>query len=76
MSITLVAGAQTHTATHVFDGVLQPLIDSHQLAGAVVMVASKDSTLNLEATGYADLAAKKPMRTDSVFWIASQMACR
>ena len=58
-------------ATHVFDSVLQPLMDSHQLAGAVVMVSTKDSTLNLEPAGYADLSARKPMRTDAIFWIAS-----
>ncbi len=57
--------------THVFDSVLQPLMDSHQLAGAVVMVSTKDTTLNLEASGFADLAAKNPMRADSLFWIAS-----
>ena len=28
--------------------------------------------LSLEAVGYADVAAKKPMRTDALFWIASQ----
>jgi CubicO group peptidase (beta-lactamase class C family) len=28
-------------------------------------------TLSLEATGLADREAQKPMRTDSLFWIAS-----
>ncbi len=50
---------------------LQPFVDSHTLAGAVTLVASKDKVLSLEAVGYADLAAKKPMRTDNLFWIAS-----
>ena len=52
--------------------VLQPFIDSHTLAGAVTLVASKDKVLDVEAVGYADIAAKKPMRTDCLFWIASQ----
>ena len=52
--------------------VLQPLVDSHILAGAVVLVATKDDVLDVEAVGYADVAAKRPMRTDSLFWIASQ----
>ena len=52
--------------------VLQPFVDRHVLAGAVVLVATKDKVLDVEAVGYADVAAKKPMRTDSVFWIASQ----
>jgi CubicO group peptidase (beta-lactamase class C family) len=52
--------------------VLQPFVDHHVLAGAVILVASKDKVLDLEAVGYADIAAKKPMRTDDLFWIASQ----
>ena len=52
--------------------VLQPFVDSHSLAGAVVLVANKDKVLDLEAVGYLDVAAKKPMPTDAIFWIASQ----
>lgn len=52
--------------------VLQPFVDSHTLAGAVVLVASKDMVLDLEAVGYADVAAQRPMQTDCLFWIASQ----
>jgi len=51
---------------------LQPFVDNHTLAGAVVLVASKNRVLALEAVGYADIAAKRPMRTDALFWIASQ----
>jgi CubicO group peptidase (beta-lactamase class C family) len=51
--------------------VLQPFVDRHELAGAVTLVASKDRVLSLEAVGYADVAARKPMQTDAVFWIAS-----
>ena len=53
-------------------GSLQPFVDNNTLAGAVVLVASKDKVLCLEGVGYADVAAKKPMRSDSLFWIASQ----
>ena len=52
--------------------VLQPFVDSHSLAGAVTLVADKDRVLSLEAVGFADIAAKKPMPTDALFWIASQ----
>jgi CubicO group peptidase (beta-lactamase class C family) len=51
--------------------VLQPFVDSHSLAGAVTLVASKDKVLSLEVVGYEDIARKKPMTADSVFWIAS-----
>jgi CubicO group peptidase (beta-lactamase class C family) len=50
---------------------LQPFVESHALAGAVTLVASKDKVLSLEAVGWADIAAKKPMKTDALFWIAS-----
>ena len=52
--------------------VLQPFVESHTLAGAVVLVTDPDKVLDVEAVGWADIAAKKPMRTDSMFWIASQ----
>ena len=52
--------------------VLQPFVESHTLAGAVVLVADPDKVLDVEAVGWTDIAAKKPMRTDSMFWIASQ----
>jgi len=52
--------------------VLQPFVDRHVLAGAVTAVADKDRVLSLEAVGYADIGAGTPLRTDAVFWIASQ----
>jgi CubicO group peptidase (beta-lactamase class C family) len=52
--------------------VLQPFVESHTLAGAVTLVTSKDTVLSLEAVGYADVVAQKPMKTDALFWIASQ----
>ena len=39
--------------------------------GAVMMVVQRDNVLALEAAGYADLAAKRPMRTDAIFDIRS-----
>jgi CubicO group peptidase (beta-lactamase class C family) len=51
--------------------VLQPFVDSHTLAGAVTLVASKDKVLALEAVGSADIASGKPMQTNDLFWIAS-----
>jgi CubicO group peptidase (beta-lactamase class C family) len=51
---------------------LQPFVDNHALAGAVTLVADKDKVLSLEAVGFADVAASKPIKTDALFWIASQ----
>jgi CubicO group peptidase (beta-lactamase class C family) len=50
---------------------LQPFVDNHTLAGAVTLVADRDHVLSLDAVGYMDFAAKQPMRTDCLFWIAS-----
>ena len=51
---------------------MQPFVDRHALAGAVVLVADKNKVLSLEAVGSADVAAGKPMGQDALFWIASQ----
>jgi CubicO group peptidase (beta-lactamase class C family) len=51
---------------------LQPFVDSQTLAGAVTLIASPEKILSHEAVGWMDVAAQKPMRTDCVFWIASQ----
>ena len=52
--------------------VLQPFVDRHVLAGAVTLVANKDKILSEEAVGFADIVGNKPMKTDALFWIASQ----
>lgn len=51
---------------------IQGFIDKNELAGAVMLVATKDKILAVETNGWADIDQKKPMKTDSVFWIASQ----
>ncbi len=51
---------------------IQPFVDRQELAGAVMLVADKDKILTTQAVGWADIAAQKPMRNDSMFWIASQ----
>ncbi len=66
------ARAEDPTKSKVLAPVLQPFVESNSLAGAVVLVANKDKVLALEAVGFADVEAKTPMTTDSVFWIASQ----
>ncbi len=51
---------------------LQPFVDAHRLAGAVVLIAGRDRVLDAEAVGFADVAAHQAMGTDCLFWIASQ----
>jgi CubicO group peptidase (beta-lactamase class C family) len=50
---------------------MQEMVARQEIAGAVTAVVSKDRVLHLDATGSADLAAKRPMAADTIFWIAS-----
>jgi CubicO group peptidase (beta-lactamase class C family) len=50
---------------------MQACVARQEIAGAVTLVTTSDRLLHCDATGFADLAAKKPMTTDSIFWIAS-----
>lgn len=51
--------------------VMQQMVASNEIAGAVTVVVSKDKVLHLETTGLADVASKRPMASDTLFWIAS-----
>jgi CubicO group peptidase (beta-lactamase class C family) len=51
---------------------LQPYIDAGELPGVVTVIATADKVLQIDAVGYADLETKRPMSSDTVFWMASQ----
>ena len=51
---------------------MRPYLDTYKLAGFIGIIADKAGQVhfkNLE--GYADVEARKPIRDDNVFWIAS-----
>jgi CubicO group peptidase (beta-lactamase class C family) len=50
---------------------VEKFIDAHDISGAVTVVAAKDKLLAVDTIGLADVAKKKPMEPDSLFWIAS-----
>ncbi len=51
---------------------MQPYLDSHKLAGVIGIIADKTGRIHYQnRLGYADVEAKKPIREDNVFWIAS-----
>jgi len=50
---------------------MQELIAKNEIAGAVTVVVTKDKCIHLESTGFADVATKRPMTPDTLFWIAS-----
>lgn len=66
------AGSLFAQETSSLAATVQPFVEKHELAGAVMLVADREKILSLEAVGWADIAAQQPMRTDSLFWIASQ----
>ena len=50
---------------------MKTFVDRGEIAGAVTLVARHGELASLDAVGYQDLEAKKPMRTDSIFQIMS-----
>ncbi len=51
--------------------VVKKAIDAGEVAGVVTLVARRGKVVHFEAQGYADIASKKPMRTDNIFRLAS-----
>ncbi|MGC2403696.1 MAG: serine hydrolase domain-containing protein [Acidobacteriaceae bacterium] len=50
---------------------VEKFIDAQEISGAVTLVVDKDKVLALDTIGLADIATDKPMRADTLFWIAS-----
>jgi len=77
IATSLVTHAQTlgvssgATQSDAIESYLQPLVHNHTIAGAVTLVATLTGVVYLKAVGERDIAAKAPMTTDDMFWIAS-----
>lgn len=71
-AVLLTAFAAGAAESKKLSAAVQPYVDRVELAGAVMLVADKDRVLATETVGWADIAGKKPMRANSIFWIASQ----
>ena len=56
---------------HRVEELVQRAIDAGDISGAVTLVARNGQIAHLAAHGVMDIAAKKPMQTDSIFRIAS-----
>lgn len=50
---------------------MQAMIAKNEIAGAITVVVTKDRTVHFETTGLANVAEKRPLAADSLFWIAS-----
>ena len=68
--VALTAFAEVPTLPGV-GAAMQEMTAKNEIAGAVTLVVSKDRVLHLESIGFADVAAKRPMTPDALFWIAS-----
>ncbi|HAZ62105.1 MAG TPA: serine hydrolase [Armatimonadetes bacterium] len=51
---------------------IEPFVDRHELAGAVMLAATPERILAHETVGWANVARREPMPPDALFWIASQ----
>ncbi len=72
VGLTACVAAQTVTTSEPRVGTaLQPFVDGGQLAGAVVLVATREKVLAHEAVGYGDVKARVPLKPDALFWVAS-----
>lgn len=47
------------------------MVSKGEVAGVVTIVATKDKLLHIESAGMADVAAKRAMTPENIFWIAS-----
>lgn len=54
-----------------YEQALHALVDEGRLAGVTTLVARRGKAVMLDAYGYKDVAAKTPMTTDTIFYIAS-----
>ena len=50
---------------------IEKFIDAQDISGAVTVVATKERFLAVDTLGLADVAKKKPMEPDTLFWVAS-----
>jgi CubicO group peptidase (beta-lactamase class C family) len=53
------------------DLTMQEFVDQKKLSGAVTLVADDQHILHLSAVGQRDIERNLPMRTDTIFWVAS-----
>jgi len=68
----LAAGTAPGAEPGSLESVLHPFFERGAVAGAVALVANGDQTLHIAAFGSAEIGRSQPMRTDALFWIASE----
>jgi CubicO group peptidase (beta-lactamase class C family) len=72
LAIRSLAAEDSPPASPEVTAAMQPYLDSYKLAGVISIIADRTGKIHYKnLLGYADVEAKKPMREDNVFWIAS-----
>ena len=73
MPMLLIAGIAHGGTPSLFPvaAAMRRMASSNEIAGAVTMVVSRDAVLHVDSCGFSDVAARRSMEPDSVFWIAS-----
>ena len=66
------AAAPSSARFNRLDAVLQEHIDQNRIAGIVVLVLKDGKPIYERALGWSDMEAKRPMKADTIFRIASQ----
>jgi CubicO group peptidase (beta-lactamase class C family) len=61
----------SHEGGASIDAAMEKMVEKNEIAGAVTIVESKDKVLHVGTAGFADVATKRKMTPDTLFWIAS-----
>ena len=72
LGVTLLAATSMNQSNDKLAAAIQPFVDRHSLAGAVMLVANRERVLDVACVGLADIAGGKAMKPDDLFWIASE----
>ncbi len=71
LSLSTLLQAQSSAASPRIAARMKEMIQAKEIPGSVTLVATRTGVTHLQAIGNADPAGTKPLRKDSIFWIAS-----
>ncbi|HYI96478.1 MAG TPA: serine hydrolase domain-containing protein [Bryobacteraceae bacterium] len=71
LSLSTLLQAQSSAASPRIAARMKDMIQAKEIPGSVTLVATRSGVTHLQAIGSADPAGTKPLRKDSIFWIAS-----
>jgi CubicO group peptidase (beta-lactamase class C family) len=69
--LAIVASPAVAQSGTLADQIIGPFVERGDVAGAVVVILDADEVLERDAVGFADIATKRAMPDDALFWIAS-----